>query len=239
MPTTERSEAFTNREELSVRPLVRGVEREETVNRRCFRGLIVGLGLAALVLSGCSRNRDTAADPVRSAVPAGGLRSETLELRSFEDLADWRKADVIAVVKVLEERAVRAGDESLTEQERREVGETVLRDLVVEVEDAVRGRAARGDRIVMGGQAWVERDGNRTPWVRGDDGLWLNVGDRALVALVADKSNPNHFGVFTSTSVFILKDGQVVDTDRHAAVVKEHERLSETELESRARSRAS
>jgi len=104
-------------------------------------------------------------------------------------------------------------------------GRVQNRILRVSVERVLKGSPS--DSVDLGTWGWSKYNGKERPFSPADE-VRLEVGDRALLALAVGKDGGR--GVMNQQAVFLLAEGQVVDTDRNDPVVKQLESLSEPQL---------
>lgn len=104
-------------------------------------------------------------------------------------------------------------------------GRVQNRILRVSVERILKGSPSDSVDVVTWG--WSKFNGKERPSSPANE-VRLKVGDRALLALAVGKDGER--GVMNEQAVFLLAEGQVVDTDRNGPVVKQLETLSEPQL---------
>lgn len=154
-------------------------------------------------------------------------------LRSFDVLSDLEDADALAVAQVQRE-IVRRHDpssEGYTDSEREDLGIRAIytREVELAVEEVVVGVNLTREPFRVQDARREERAGNDNRWqICGQS--WLEEGDRVLIALDVSARDGRTPIVYTSDSVFFLRGGQVVDTDRTNPTIRQLERLSEVEL---------
>lgn len=168
------------------------------------------------------------ADP-RGVTESAVTGAEYSELFAWDSLEELRQADAVVVATVVGEREKPNPETQAIPGEPREF----LRDLELRVERTFRGRPVEGDSFVIRDLGWyVFDDGRRAP-ITGHDGTRLEVGHRALVALIGNGTEPNTSALFTRDAALFLENREVVDTGRTKKIIRELESLSEAQLVAR------
>lgn len=184
------------------------------------------LSIALILTAGCAGGPPKADATASSAVvPPVGPSHNVVSPRYvtvFSSVEEFVKLpEMVAVVTVTAEKE-HAGRKS-------EEVTVSRRMLTMKVEEALAGQVPPTLEVVDFGS--VATNSGHRPQVA-HDGIRLQVGDRAIVAV-------NRFGgelwLVNNQAAYLLADGEVKDTDRKDPVIREIERLSETEVKERVR----
>lgn len=187
--------------------------------------------IAVALASACALVACSAEPPKESSTAPQQEASQTAPARSvvsakwvtvFQTVEDFVELpDHVAVVTVSAEEA--------KEGRKSEEATVSERELTLDVEEALSGPLPGQIKILDFGS--VETPSGRMDQIA-EDGIRLEVGDRAVVAI---SRFGQHFRLVNNQSSYLLDDGEVQDTGRKDAVIKDIERLSEQELKERVR----
>ncbi|MCA1824264.1 MAG: hypothetical protein ABR520_01505 [Mycobacteriales bacterium] len=180
--------------------------------------------------SSCTAARDGAGDrtsemgrPQRRASTPATIVNHARYAVQFESVADFAKSYSIVVATIT--------DEQRQEPYGPEYARNINRTLSVNVEEILAGPSPAPASFVDWG--WVVTADGEHPVVA-EGGVRLKVGDRAVLIL-------SRFGekieLVNDQAVFLLSDGNVIDTDRHDPLVRQLEQLTERELKDEIRRR--
>jgi hypothetical protein len=187
------------------------------------RALAILVGGAVTLTAACgSSPADSAASDKPASTPSfspPGLVETSLKyVTVFGDLEALANAEAVAIVQVTgEERGEEVTVEEITE---------IPRILTLRIDETVAGSLPSADELRIKDLGYVRTDQGEFKQVA-EGAIRLEVGDRALVVV---QRFGGTYALVNHQSAYLLADGEVVDTERKNALIKELEKLSENDL---------